>query len=614
MAWPFFERASQVVVDQIQGIDPAMALEVSGYVLGGAAAMFAAKTVTIWALRRVGCSTPRLYYQLFPRLPWRGIVKGCMAFKGWQESVFKIGQISSGGFASVLSTLTHSYRKGMVPLGLPWVWGGSLYSFVGIRVETHLQVIGSSGSGKSVWLKLALSEWNNSAVLIDAKNGELSRDLASSDKRRQWVILRPYDPESTGQFNPFDILHEAFERSGENEAIRAAKKIGQSYIETSPHSKQPFFTDTSREYLVGLILFVYVNFPEAERNLGTVRDLTIHGLRVYNDDGSLESTKEEAVELLHQLMMESEAYGGAIAGAAGPFINASKETLGNLRATLQEKLKVLDIPSVRHMLSATTRPLRELKSCDDFVLVLDASVSSIRGELQDVVRLFTNMVLYSCEMEPNSTGQCLMALDEFNAQGYNAQIEAALPVARGLHKLVIAILIQDLEGLRAAYPKTYLAYTGNSTATLWFATAHPMNLAELSKTLGKKTIIVKDKQTGRKNYREVSTAEPDQLGRFLNVKSRNMIVTRAGGRAWRLKLDPHFLALPVWRYTPDPDHKEALLRRLARALFGRRPPRIAKAEKVKQPFSIPQKFETPPPQEVPHDNIVFFPSSRSEDR
>lgn len=614
MVWPSFQQASQVVVDHVQRIDPVCVLEVSGYVAGGAVAMFAVKTVTIWSLRRLGCSTPRLYYQLFPRLPWRGIVKGYMAFKGWQESVFKIGQISSGGFASVLSTLTHSYRKGMVPLGLPWVWGGSLYSFLGIRVETHLQVIGSSGAGKSVWLKLLLSEWNNSAVIIDAKNGELSRDLASSDKRRQWVILRPYDPESTGQFNPFDILHEAFERDSENETIRAAYKIGQSFIETPPHSKQPFFTDTSRGYLVGLILFVYVYFPEHDRNLGTVRDLTVHGLRVYSDGGSLESTKDEAVEYLHFLMMESEAFGGTIAGAAGPFINASKETLGNLQATLQQKMVVLDIPSVRHMLSATTRPLRELKSCDDFVLVLDASVSSIRGELQDVVRLFTNMVLYACEMETKSKGQCLMALDEFNAQGYNAQIEAALPVARGLHKLVIAILIQDLEGVRAAYPKTYLAFTGNSTATLWFATAHPMNLAELSKTLGKKTIIVKDKQTGRKTYREVNAAEPDQLGRFLNVKSRNMIVTRAGGRAWRLKLDPHYLALPVWRYTPDPDHKETLLRRLMRGILGRFPQKIAKNINASQPFTIPQKSETPSPQEVPHDNVVLFTRSRSEDR
>lgn len=613
MAWPFFERASQVVVEHFQLIDPAMALEVSGFVLGGAAAMFAAKTAAIWTLRRLGCSTPRLYYQLFPSLPWRPLVRGYMGFKGWQESVFKVGQVSSGGFASVLSTIANPYKKGMVPLGLPWVWGLSLFSTVGIKVETHLQVIGSSGSGKSVWLKTLISEWNNSAVIIDAKNGELSRDLASSDKRRQWVILRPYNPEDSGQFNPFYILQDVFERFGENEVIRAAYKIGQSFIETPPHSKQPFFTDTCRGYLVGLILFVYSNFTEPERNLGTVRDLTVHGFRVFNADGSLESTKEEAVDLLHQMMMESEAFGGAIAGAASPFINASKDTLGNLQATLQEKLKPLDIGSVRYMLCATTRPLREVKTCDDFVLVLDASVSSIRDELQDVVRLFTNMVLYSCEMEPKSKGQCLMALDEFNAQGYNAQIEAALPVARGLHKAVIAILIQDLEGLRAAYPKTYQAFTGNAAATLWMGTAHPMNLAELSRMLGKKTIVVKDRQTGRKTYREVNAAEPDQLGRFLNVKSRNMIVTRAGGRAWRLKLNPHYLALPVWRYTPDPDHKEALLRRAMRFVLGLLPKKSVKAKPNSASTNTSQTPDNPSTQEIRHDNIVLFPGSRPED-
>ncbi|MGH1432543.1 MAG: type IV secretory system conjugative DNA transfer family protein [Neptuniibacter sp.] len=529
---------------------------------------FVFKTLLVWGLRRLGCATPRLWYA-FPAVPWRVFYRTYMTVRGWQESVFKLGKVSSGGFASVLSTLTNVYHRDMVPLGLAWIFGLSCYAYIGLNVKTHLQVIGSSGAGKSVWAKTLLSEWNNSAFVIDAKNGELSRDLAASDNKRQWVQLRPYDPDSSGQCNPLDCLHEAIESAGENEAIRVANRIGASFIETPPQSKQPFFTDTSRGYLVGLILFVYNQFPEDERNLGTVRDLIVHGLRVYNEDGSLESTSEEAIAYLQHRMMESTAFGGAIAGAAGPYINAGQETLGNLQATLQERTKILDIPSVRHMLARTTRPLRELKTCDDYVLVLDAQVSSIRGELKDLVRLLTNMVVYTFEVTQESKGSCLFLLDEFNAQGYNAQIEAFLPVARG-HKAVIVILIQDLEGLKAAYPLTYRAFTGNSTATLWMSTAHPMNLIELSNTLGKKTLVIKDPHTGRKSYREVKVAEPDQLGRFLNEKSRNMIVTRAGARPLRLKLDPHYLALPVWRYTPDPDHKETFLRRVMRKMLARR--------------------------------------------
>ena len=99
---------------------------------------------------------------------------------------------------------------------------------------------------------------------------------------------------------------------------------------------------------------------------------------------------------------------------------------------------------------------------------------------------------------------------------------------------------------------------------MWLPTTHPENLSLLARILGKKTLIEKDKRTGRKTYREVDVATPEQLGRFLSADSSNTIVTRAGGRALRLKLDPHYKALPVWAYDADPDHKEPLLRRLTR--------------------------------------------------
>lgn len=64
--------------------------------------------------------------------------------------------------------------------------------------------------------------------------------------------------------------------------------------------------------------------------------------------------------------------------------------------------------------------------------------------------------------------------------------------------------------------------------------------------------------------------DADQVRRFLNPDSQNLIVTRAGSRALRLKNEPYFKALPVWTYRADPDHKEVLARRITRAVFGRK--------------------------------------------
>ena len=75
---------------------------------------------------------------------------------------------------------------------------------------------------------------------------------------------------------------------------------------------------------------------------------------------------------------------------------------------------------------------------------------------------------------------------------------------------------------------------------------HPDNVQLLSEILGKKTLIETDPRTKQKSQREVAVMDPDQLRRYLDPNSGNLIVTRASGRALRLKSEPYFKALPVW--------------------------------------------------------------------
>jgi type IV secretory pathway TraG/TraD family ATPase VirD4 len=381
------------------------------------------------------------------------------------------------------------------------------------------------------------------------------------------VALRPYDIETTGQINPFDCLRLAIKLGGQSAGIKWAYRIAHSFIETKSDSKNAFFTDTARGYLAGLILLVETTFEVKDRHLGTVRHLIVNGLPTNDENGVPDDDINVAFESLHEMMMTLPAFSGAIAGAAAPFINAASETKGSLQATLQERSKVLDIPSVRYMLSATTRPIGELKSCNDYVLTVEATVSSIRNELNDVIRLITNTVIYAFEDEEKKNGQCLAVYDEFNACGYNSTIETYLPVLRSMGLSAVPA-IQDLEGLKASYPKTFLSFIGNSDLTLWLSSPHPHNLAQLSQILGKKTIVETDSDTGKKSYREVDVATPEQLGRFLASDTGNMIATRAGKRALRLRLNPHFKALGVWQYNSDPEHPEALLRRLTRFILS----------------------------------------------
>ncbi len=530
-------------------------------------ALFILKTLVTRLLRSSGLSHPS-HYGYWPRvLPWRSLLHLKIRITHWIEFVFKSKKQATGGFASVLSVLIEMYQSGQIFLGLPWAWGMRVLQPIGLTIQTHLMIMAQSGAGKSVLLISMIALWKGSAFVIDPKGELWRRTYRRLARKKQVVVLSPYHPEYSGQINPLDCLDRAYQRNGESDAIRWAYHIAQAFIETPPGSKQPFFTDASRGYLVGLILFVYVTYPEALRHVGTVRDLIVHGMRVYNDKGAIDTTSDEARALLHKMMLECSTFSEAISGSAAPFMNASGETVGNLQATLQEKTKVLDIPSVRHMLARTTRPLHELKSCDDYVLFVEAKVTSIRGELKDIFRMLTNLVVYSFESEPVKQGQCLFVAEELNAQGYNSCIEVALPVARSFGLNIIAVA-QDIQGLKAAYPDTYLAFLGNADATIWMSSAHPDNLKQLSETLGQTTVIEMDYQNDKRSYRDVSVMDAEQVGRFLAKDSGNMIVTRAGARPMRLKLDPYFKALPITAYDPDPDHRETLPRRCMRLLLN----------------------------------------------
>jgi len=143
-----------------------------------------------------------------------------------------------------------------------------------------------------------------------------------------------------------------------------------------------------------------------------------------------------------------------------------------------------------------------------------------------------------------------------------------LAVARSYGQTVLGIS-QNTDLMKKAYPKSWAMFSGEADAVYWMATNHEDTAQHLSRILGRKTLVQKDKYSGRKSYREVSVMDPDQVKRFLSPDSGHMIVTRAGGRALKLMNEPYYKALPVWKYAADPDHKETLLRRISRKFFER---------------------------------------------
>lgn len=534
-------------------------------VLAGLLTLYTLKYLLVFILRLFSLSSP-LLFAFLPRLPWRGLFRLKTHVSRWHEIIFKAGRYSSSSFASPFAAMACEYDTHLkIPLGRVWLWGISTYQIVGLANDRHGIIVGATGAGKSNLLKTIIGSWRGSMAIIDSKT-EMEATFSEHDTSRQWVKIKPYSHDTDG-INPLDIIKYAYKFHGESMAVRAAYVIANSLCETPPDAKQPYFTQASSGMIVGLLLFSIAHLSEECHTMGFIRRLIVRGLEVFNEDGSLESTHEEAKELLYMQMRESTAFSGAIYGAAAAFVDASAETRGNLESTLSERTRIFDIKGVLKSTSKTTRPLHELKSCDDYVLSIGASVQSIRGELKDFFKLIINLILFVFEITPKMNGRTLLLGEEFNSLGYNGSFEVAVNIIRSMGLNAI-LVIQDVEALKAAYKDTWRSFLGNSSFVVWLGTNHSDNLKEINRILGKTTHIETDHHTGKQSFREVEVMTEQQIAKFLSPESGNAIITRLGASALRVKTLKHFEDLPVTCYAPDPDHKEPLLKRFSRFVLS----------------------------------------------
>lgn len=579
MAMRVLTEAGALARELLASLDAAMVLEAGAYTIGAALANFAVKTLATGIARALGVSHPA-HYRLWPHLPWRLPYKCWLWIKRWYERARLVGRRgATGGFAGVLATLTLLYRPRQLLLGRVSAFDIGLAQPVGIKPKRHLFCYAQTGSGKTTLLITIVACWNGSVLLVDPK-AQIVDALMEKDQKRIWYVIDPYrisKTEKSACINVFDCIKEAVARGGFDAAVLWAARIAEALIVTPSGSRVPYFTEVSRQFLSGLILHVLSAYPEDCHNLPFVRDLIVIGCPVYNEDGSEETKGTEAQALLLHSMSQNMAFGITIPGAASAMMSASGETGGNVRSTLQEQTKWLDLPQIRAVLRETTIPLSALKTRDDVVLAVTAPITSIREELSAFNRLLTNITLYTFQDINQSKGLCLFACDELPSQGHNAILPVLLAVARSM-KLVFFGIAQNVELMKAVYPNHWKSFSGEADATWWMGCTHPDSRNFLSEQLGKKTIVEIDHQTGRKSYREVPVMDADQVGRYLDPDSGNVIVTRAGGRALRLKNEPYYRALPVWAYSPDPDHREPLLRRITRYFFARKKTRKPEAQ------------------------------------
>lgn len=514
-------------------------------------------------------------------LPWRLFYPPFLTVGMWWRHL-KYGSRASAHWASQLETMHRVYRPGRIFLGRYAPHGIPLYQPVGLDGERHLVMIAGAGSGKTTLLMTMLGLRTGNSFVIDCDGqiiNALGERIGKGDAGIQGLnkkvcVLDPYGLSHHGSrasWNALAELDKAVERHGPDAAVRFAETLSEALIKNDD-SHQPFFANAARNFMTGLILFVWdCEMPE-RRTLVRVRELLTTGL--VEKAGPKENP---FAVLLWEMSQKTEEFGGVIARAAGVMTSSQgSDGKNHPRSTAIEQTRWLDIPEVAAICENSDFHCEDLKTGNVSVFVV-APVTDIQTKLSGWVRALTLMTMYAFQNIPGKMDDpCLFALDEMASLGRIESVETAAPVFRkyGVRLLAIA---QDLEKLKQVYPKTWGGFLGNSEAVIWLGTDHQENIDYLFKVLGNTTRKEKidgspwwqfwgEKVKARYQRIERPLMYPNQLREFLDKDRANIIITRNGKRPLRLKNDPYYKALPVKFYAADRNFGETMPRALLRKL------------------------------------------------
>ena len=510
--------------------------------------------------RKFGLFDPGLYHKLL-FIPWRPLARSWLSFVAYLDNEWRAGKRATGGFAGTLHKLCLVYKPGDVFLGRLMVAGIGLFQPLGQRLERHLFMFAATGAGKTTLLITMLGLHPGNAFVIDPK-GQMATILRRRRGKggdgiaglgKNVAVLDPYNVVSgveSDHWNPLDEIERAIEREGRTGAVKYAEKISEGLIRIE--GKQPFFPRAARKFLTGLILHVLTTEPKEKRNMLRVYELITLG---YRDE--LQEVSEERITsrtgfayLLHK-MSENREY-SAIPAASATFDDS--KSAGDVMATLKVALSVYDNEEVRAISHRSTFSLHDLKLAEQDVFVC-APVGAINGELSGWFRMLTVLGLGIFEyIQGDLRPKCFFAIDELPSLGNIEKLDKGPAVLRSYGVQLLGIA-QTVQALKDAYPDTWTTWVGNADAVYWMATNDTHTAGYLAEILGDANRPDGDR----------AVLSSDQIQRYLDPSRGNMIVTRFGKRALKLKAAPYFQELPVKYYDPDPEHLEDPARASTRA-------------------------------------------------
>jgi type IV secretory pathway TraG/TraD family ATPase VirD4 len=538
--------------------------------------------------RAFGFYAPEHYrYFTWAWVPWRT----CF-LRFWLPIRFRLeerhhGRRATARLAGYFETAAHLYRHGYIPLGRFRPLGIGWLGFQPIGMSGaaggHLAMFGKTGGYKTTQVITLLGLHCGNAFVIDPK-GQIAKVLAPAFRAagKKVCILDPTGQvraERSHRWSPWTELRRAEERAlragkdPEDAVVALATTMVEGLVVRYPKDN-PFWPGAAKDLLLGLVLWMYVALPLEGQTLEKLYSLLTIGL----PEKIRDPQKETGFMTLIYELSRCHAFGDVIAQSVSSVSGGARETTANLMFTIREQLKWLKRPALRKCSAASDFDLEELKT-GNLILFVCAKLEDIRENFPGWLRLLTVMALSTFEdVRADNPAKTLFILDEFASIGKIDRLEVASNYARsaGIRLFTILQDIGQIAGGSGAPPlyDNWETFIGNTECCWWLNTSHQQTLLYMERKFGKRTIKTRidgppawwflSGRPRRYDYRDREVMTANQIESFMS--QGNMLVTR-GLRAFKLKPEPYFKSLPVWRYQADPDFRETFPRACLRQLI-----------------------------------------------
>lgn len=392
--------------------------------------------------------------------------------------------------------------------GIPIGWRGSRLLFDREGLHTYVQA--PTGSGKTVGFVVPTLLLHRGSVLaIDIK-----RELYYVTARRRNELngdvhrLDPFaDDIETARYNPLDLIDVRPEPKGDpSSAIDEANSIANTLVVKSEGSTQnPFFIDSARQLLYGLILYVCATREKesGDRTLGTVRELLMQ------DNSSLKETLAEMGDFSSSTtagdptrLSCGSAPTRVIREQGNQFSEMVPKEFSSVASTARAQTSFLSSDRIQDSLSDTTFQFEEMQTREAGLSVF---LSMPADKLSDYFRWLRLMIisarteLLSLQAaERKSPYQTLFLIEEAPQLGNMDAIDNGLSIDRNAAQIQYMIVTQTFNQLVDAYGEEAANnILGNCRLKMMFGAATRDDAEMVSEMCGQKTVATQTANTSQ---------------------------------------------------------------------------------------------------------------------